>query len=60
MATKQPTPQGISALLRKLTPPPADPLTRTCPYCHAQPGEPCVNTAWGGAMYRPHFMRTED
>lgn len=54
----------IPSLLRKarrvLTRSPADPMTRHCPYCHAKPGQPCVNTAWGGIRDEPHSLRAED
>lgn len=57
--TTQPTPHGIPALLRKVSRRTADPMARRCPYCQAAPGEPCVNTAWGGVMDHPHGMRAE-
>jgi hypothetical protein len=60
MSRKTSTPQSISALLRKLTRPAADPMARHCSYCHARPGEPCVNMVWGGVLYRPHFIREDE
>ena len=37
---------------------PAVALKYTCPYCTAEPGQPCVNMTGGGAMELPHYSRT--